>query len=50
MKLARLGALGAGVPVAIDGDRTFDLRPVPADLVEVEIEGLGRQRQEVVGA
>ncbi len=32
MKLARLGAIGAEVPVAIDGDRTFDLRPVVADL------------------
>ncbi len=32
MKLARLGAPGAEVPVAIDGDRTFDLRPVVADL------------------
>ncbi len=32
MKLARLGAPGAEVPVAVDDDRTFDLRPVVADL------------------
>ena len=32
MRLARLGPVGAEAPVAIDGDRTFDLRSITADI------------------
>ncbi|WP_309066208.1 fumarylacetoacetate hydrolase family protein [Microbacterium sp.] len=32
MKFARLGEPGAEVPVVIDGDRTYDLRPVTSDV------------------
>jgi 2-keto-4-pentenoate hydratase/2-oxohepta-3-ene-1,7-dioic acid hydratase in catechol pathway len=32
MRFARLGPLGAEVPVVLDADRTFDLRPVAADI------------------
>ena len=32
MRLARLGAVGAEVPVAVDGGRTLDLRSITADI------------------
>jgi 2-keto-4-pentenoate hydratase/2-oxohepta-3-ene-1,7-dioic acid hydratase in catechol pathway len=32
MKFARLGESGSEIPVVIDGDRTFDLRPVTSDV------------------
>jgi 2,4-diketo-3-deoxy-L-fuconate hydrolase len=32
MRFARLGPVGAEVPVVLDADRTFDLRPVAADI------------------
>lgn len=32
MKFARLGESGREIPVVIDGDRTFDLRPVTSDV------------------
>ncbi|MEV7632457.1 fumarylacetoacetate hydrolase family protein [Microbacterium sp. NPDC089318] len=32
MKFARLGEAGSEIPVVIDGDRTFDLRPVTSDV------------------
>ncbi|REJ07221.1 FAA hydrolase family protein [Microbacterium bovistercoris] len=32
MKFARLGEAGSETPVVIDGDRTFDLRPVTSDV------------------
>jgi len=32
MKFARLGEPGSEIPVVIDGDRTFDLRPVTSDV------------------
>ncbi|WP_144874824.1 fumarylacetoacetate hydrolase family protein [Microbacterium sp. 1.5R] len=32
MKFARLGALGAEIPVLVDGDRYFDLRSVTSDV------------------
>ena len=32
MKFARLGETGSEIPVVIDGDRTFDLRPVTSDV------------------
>ena len=32
MRFARLGAVGAEIPVVLDGDRAYDLRPVAHDL------------------
>ena len=32
MRFARLGAVGAEIPVLLDGDRTYDLRPVANDV------------------
>ena len=32
MKFARLGESGSEIPVVIDGDRTYDLRPVTSDV------------------
>ncbi len=32
MKFARLGEIGAEIPVVIDEDRTFDLRPLTSDV------------------
>ena len=32
MKVARLGEIGSEVPVVLDGDRRFDLRPITSDV------------------